>query len=147
MSEPLIEQSRDLLKQLQADPSAAAAPNPILLQTWQSISSELLRLIDHIEGDVDPVLKMLGALVGGFHGIEPEADTEMGELFALGALQRARVDQLEEQIGELTRAVTDLAAAIRPRVDLLSDTQDGYLRQPQLRRLAAAPVPSDSHLR
>jgi hypothetical protein len=152
MSEPVSEASRDLLRQLEADPGAATVPNQIVLQAWQTISRELLRLIDHMDEDVDPVVKTLSALVGGFHGIEPEVDTEMRDLFALGAQQRARVDQLEGQIGDLVSAVAEIKAAVQAPAcagcqgsaepaDLKGDNRERFRRQTQLRRISAAPVP------
>jgi len=146
--------SRDLLRRLEADPAAATVPDPTVLQAWQAISGELLRLMDHVDEEIDPVVRILGAIVAGFHGIEPDEDTGMSDLFALGAQQRVRLDRLDEQVQELVGAIAELKGSGKAAVcpvcqgnaewqELRSDTRARFQRQAPLRRLSAALLPSE----
>jgi hypothetical protein len=129
-------------------------PDPTVLQAWQTMSGELLRLIDHVDEEIDPVVRILGAIVAGFHGIEPDEDTGMSDLFALGAQQRVRLDRLDEQVQGLIGAVTELKGSGKSPVcpvcqgnaewqELRSDTRARFQRQAPLRRLSAALLPSE----
>jgi hypothetical protein len=151
---PTSDPSRDLLRRLEADPAAATMPDPTVLQAWQAMSGELLRLIDHVDEEIDPVVRILGAIVAGFHGIEPDEDTGMSDLFALGAQQRVRLDRLDEQVQGLIGAVTELKGSGKSGVcpvcqgnaewqELRSDTRARFQRQAPLRRLSAALLPSE----
>jgi hypothetical protein len=82
-------------------------------EPWVAVRSELDRLVGQVDERIDPAIRVIEAVVAGFHGIDSDADPEMAELFAAGARDRKRILTLEQELGKVRRALEDLTVRTR----------------------------------
>lgn len=81
------------------------------VEVWRAVSSELLHLMTRIE-EIDPVVKALGVLEAGFHGVETDVDAATRKLSTVGARQRNRLDRLEDDVARLLDSVERLEITV-----------------------------------
>jgi diguanylate cyclase (GGDEF)-like protein len=124
MNAPDGDKSRELLMRIEAQPESVITVDPSVLDAWRSTSNELLRLGSRVDEQIDPIVKILGSLVSGFHGLQSPAEAEDPDLFEVGARQRARLDRLEKQAHELTQMVDDLKRTLPGPGESRTSAQD-----------------------
>jgi hypothetical protein len=85
----------------------------MLPQPWPVVRSELDRLGCRVDEHIDPAIRVIEAVVAGFHGIGPEADPEMADMFSIGARDRDRISRLEQELRALRRTLEDMTSRVR----------------------------------